>query len=41
MFVHNLNDANKSNKKTIITIGNYDGFHLGHKFLIDKLNKLS
>ena len=41
MFVHNLNDANKSNKKTIITIGNYDGFHLGHRFLIDKLNKLS
>ncbi|MAZ61281.1 MAG: riboflavin biosynthesis protein RibF [Candidatus Marinimicrobia bacterium] len=41
MYVHNLNDTNKSNKKTIITIGNYDGFHLGHRFLIDKLNKLS
>ena len=41
MYVHNLNDKNKSNKNTIITIGNYDGFHLGHRFLIDKLNKLS
>ena len=41
MYVHNLNDTNKSNKNTIITIGNYDGFHLGHRFLIDKLNKLS
>lgn len=41
MFVHNLNDANKSNNKTIITIGNYDGLHKGHYFLLNKLNSLA
>ena len=30
-----------SNIKTIVTVGTFDGVHLGHKSIFDKLNKLS
>jgi len=41
MFVHSLNDSNKATKNTIITIGNYDGIHRGHIFLLNKLTDLA
>ena len=41
MLVHNLNDLCKPNRKTIVTIGNYDGIHKGHIFLLKKLTKLA
>ena len=38
--VHKLFDSNKLSN-SIITIGNYDGVHLGHKHIIDKMLELS
>ena len=41
MLVHNLSDSRKANRKTIVTIGNYDGIHKGHIFLLKRLTKLA
>tara|TARA_S200000501_G_scaffold51427_1_gene41379 strand:- start:30276 stop:31187 length:912 start_codon:yes stop_codon:yes gene_type:complete len=41
MFVHELYDSNKISDSSIITIGNYDGFHKGHKFIISKMRELA
>jgi len=41
MLVHNLSDSQTSNRKTIVTIGNYDGIHKGHIFLLKRLTKLA
>ena len=41
MFVHELYDSNKIFDSSIITIGNYDGFHKGHKFILSKMKKLA
>ena len=30
-----------SENKTIITIGTFDGVHLGHKVILDQLNKIA
>ena len=38
--IHNINDNNKLNN-SIITIGNYDGIHLGHKYIISEILKHS
>ena len=40
MQFHQLEDSNILNK-SIITFGNFDGIHLGHKYLINKLISLS
>ena len=34
---HSISDF-KSQKKTILTLGTFDGVHLGHKSILDKLN---
>ncbi len=41
MFVHELYDSNKISDSSIITIGNYDGFHKGHKYILSKMKKLA
>ena len=41
MFVHELYDSNKISDSSIITIGNYDGFHNGHKYILSKMKKLA
>ena len=41
MLVHNLSDSQTANRKTIVTIGNYDGIHKGHIFLLKRLTKLA
>ena len=41
MFVHSLNDSYNATKNTIITIGNYDGIHKGHIFLLKKLTDIA
>ena len=40
MQFHQLEDPNTINK-SIITFGNFDGIHLGHKYLINNLISLS
>ena len=37
---HSINDF-PSNIKTIVTIGTFDGVHMGHKHIIDRLNYLA
>lgn len=41
MLVHSLNDSYNATKNTIITIGNYDGIHKGHIFLLKKLTDIA
>ena len=41
MYVHRLDDSYTVNENTIITIGNYDGLHRGHSFLLNKLTSLA
>jgi len=37
---HSL-DNFKSNSKTIVTIGTFDGVHIGHRYIINYLNKIA
>ena len=37
---HSLNNF-KSNFKTIVTIGTFDGVHIGHRYIINYLNKIA
>tara|TARA_B100001996_G_scaffold375575_1_gene355704 strand:+ start:491 stop:1417 length:927 start_codon:yes stop_codon:yes gene_type:complete len=41
MLVHKLRDSYKPNRRTIITIGNYDGIHKGHIYMLEKLTHLA
>ena len=40
LHVHNLSDSNILSN-SIITIGNYDGVHLGHQHIISKMVNMS
>ena len=41
MKIYNKISDFDSNIKTIVTVGTFDGVHLGHKSIFDKLNKLA
>mgnify|MGYP002662083896 CR=1 FL=1 len=36
---HNLNSFQKSKEKTIVTLGTFDGVHMGHQSILNKLKK--
>ena len=40
LIKHNLYDKNKLNS-SIIAIGNYDGVHLGHQHILNKMFSIS
>jgi len=40
LHIHNLSDSNKLSE-SIITIGNYDGVHLGHKHILKTMTDMS
>lgn len=39
-FIRGLHNVKLHHRGCILTIGNFDGFHLGHKYLISILNKI-
>jgi len=39
--IFNSLDNFKSNSKTIVTIGTFDGVHIGHRYIINYLNKIA
>ena len=41
MKIFNSLDNFKSNSKTIVTIGTFDGVHIGHRYIINYLNKIA
>ena len=41
MKIYNSLDDFKVNFKTIVTIGTFDGVHIGHKYIINQLNKIA
>ena len=41
MKIFNSLDDFKVNFKTIVTIGTFDGVHLGHRYIINQLNKIA
>jgi len=34
-------DKFKANFKTVVTIGTFDGVHIGHRFIVNHLNKIA
>lgn len=40
-FFTNFDNFKKPNCKTVVTIGTFDGVHLGHKYVLNKVNQLS
>ena len=41
MKTYNSLDDFKVNFKTVVTIGTFDGVHLGHRYIINQLNKIA
>ena len=41
MKIYNSLDDFKVNFKTIVTIGTFDGVHIGHRYIINQLNKIA
>ena len=41
MKIFNSLDDFKVNFKTVVTIGTFDGVHIGHRYIINQLNKIA